>query len=103
MLLPKTPLPSFRVNCCYPFETTGLNYAGPLYANEGNDNKLRKCYILLFTCATVCAVRLEITRDFSSKSLVLAIRHFIARPALFVSDKFKSFKCANVKEFILKH
>ena len=106
MLLPKTPLPSFRVNCCYPFETTGLNYAGPLYANEGNDNKLRKCYILLFTSATVCAVRLEITRDFSSKSLVLAIRRFIARrskPALFVSDKFKSFKCANVKEFILKH
>ena len=103
MLLPKTPLPSFRVNCCYPFETTGLNYAGPLYANEGNDNKLRKCYILLFTSVTIRAVRLEITRDFSSKSLVLAIRHFIARPALFVSDKFKSFKCANVKEFILKH
>ena len=106
MLLPKTPLPSFRVNCYYPFETTGLNYAGPLYANEGNDNKLRKCYILLFTSATIRAVRLEITRDFSSKSLVLAIRRFIARrskPAFFVSDKFKSFKCANVKEFILKH
>ena len=67
---------------------------------------MRNCYILLFACATVRAVRLEITRDFSSKSLVLAIRHFIARrskPALFVSDKFKPFKCANVKEFILKH
>ena len=79
MPLPKTPLPSFRVNCCYPFETTGLNYAGPLDANEGNDNKLRKCYILLFTSVTIRAVRLEITRDFSSKSLDLAIRRFIVR------------------------
>ena len=76
MLLRKTPLPSFRVNCCYPFETSGLNYAGPLYANEANDNKLRKCYILLFTSATIHAVRLEITRDFSSKSLVLVIFGF---------------------------
>ena len=50
LLPPKTPVPSFRVNCCYLFETTGLGYAGTLYANEGNDNELQKCYILLFTC-----------------------------------------------------
>ena len=62
----------------------------PLYVNEGIDNELRKCYILLFTCAIVRAVYREITRDFSSKSLVLAIRSFITRPALFVSDNFKS-------------
>ena len=30
LLPPETPLPSFRVNCCYPFETAGLDYAGPL-------------------------------------------------------------------------
>ena len=50
-------------------------------------------------------MHLEITRDFSSKSMVLAIRPFIARrsePALFVSDNFRSFKFADVKEFILK-
>ena len=94
------------MNCCYPFETTGIDYAGPLYVQEENDKELRKCYILLFTCATVRAVHLEITRDFSSKNLVLAIRRFIARHgklALFVSDNFKSFKSAKVKEFILKH
>ena len=62
----------------------------PLYVNEGIDNELRKCYILLFTCAIVRAVYREITRGFSSKSLVLAIRRFITRPALFVSDNFKS-------------
>ena len=78
LLPPKTPVASFRVNCCYPFEATGLDYAGQLDANKGNDNELRKCYILLFTCATVRAVHLEITRDFPSKSLVLVIRRFIA-------------------------
>ena len=106
LLPPKTPLPSFWVNCCYPFETTGLDFAGTLHSNAGKDNELQKCYILLFTCATVHAVHLQITRDFSSKSLVLAIRRFITqhrKPALFVSDNFKSFKCANVKEFIFKH
>ena len=97
MLPPKIPLASFRVNCCYPFEATGLDYAGPLDANKGNDNELRKCYILLFTCETVRAVLLETTRDFSSKSCMTC------KPALFVSDKFKSFKCADVKKFILKH
>ena len=38
--------------------------------------------------------------------VVLAIRRFIARrakPALFVSDNFKSFRSPDVKEFILKH
>ena len=42
----------------------------PLYVNEGIDIELRKCYILLFTCAIVRAVYREITRDFSSKRLV---------------------------------
>ena len=48
----------------------------------------------------------EITRDFSSKSLVVAIRHFIARRgelALFVSDNLKSFNDVDVKQFILKN
>ena len=47
----------------------------------------------------------EITSDFSSKSMVSAIQPFIARrikPALSVSDKFKSFKFADVKEFIVR-
>ena len=38
--------------------------------------------------------------------MVLAIQRFIARrskPALFVSDNFKPFKSADIKEFILKH
>ena len=67
-LPPKTPsLPSFRVNCCYPLETTGVDYAGPLYVKESNDTELKKCYILPFTCATFGAVHLETTRVFLVK------------------------------------
>ena len=44
LLPPKTSsLPSFQVNSCYPFETTGPDYPGPLYVNVGNDDELRKC------------------------------------------------------------
>ena len=60
---------------------------------------------LYFTSATVCVIHLEITHDFSSRSLVFAIRRFIARrgkPALFVSDNFISLKAVDVKGFILK-
>ena len=59
----------------------------------------------IYLC-TVREVHLEIIRNFSSKCLILAIRRFIARrgkPALFVSDNLKFVKCADVKEFILKH
>ena len=104
-LLPsKTPsLPSLLVSCCYPFETTGIDYARPFFVKEGNDNELRKCHLLLFICETFLAVHLEITRNFFSKSLVLAIRRLVARvkPALLVSNIFKSFKSADVKKFIL--
>ena len=61
------------------------------------------CFIYL---CTVREVHLKIIRNFSSKCLILTIRRFIARrgkPALFVSDNFKSFKCADIKEFNLKH
>lgn len=57
----------------FRFKTTGLDYAKPLYVKEGDNNELQKCYILLFNCATVRTVNLEITRDFSSKGLVSAI------------------------------
>ena len=92
------------MSCCYPFEATGIDYARPFFVKEGNDNELRKCHILLFICETFLAVHLEITRNFFSKSLVLAIRRFIAqcvKPALLVSNIFKSFKYADLKKFIL--
>ena len=60
-LPPPTPdLPSFRLNCDFAFQHTGLDFAGPLYIKEKccKDSSL-KVYILLLTCATSRALHLE--------------------------------------------
>ena len=59
-------LPSFRLSQNYPFENTGLNYAGPLFLKPIFDNpyhKTYKVYILLFTYATKRNIHLELTRQ----------------------------------------
>ena len=61
---------SLNVKCnvkYYPSATTGLDYAGLLSIKDGNYNELQKCYILIFTCATVRAVHLELPVVFPIK------------------------------------
>jgi hypothetical protein len=47
----EAPLPMERVTSLRPFAVTGIDFAGPLYIEVGNDT--RKCYITFFTCATI--------------------------------------------------
>ena len=54
---PMAPLPEERVNPAVPFAVTGLDQAGPLYCC---DTPRRKYWVLLFTCAVVRAVHLEL-------------------------------------------
>ena len=50
-ILEDTPvLPPFRIQFSYCFKNVGLDYAGPLFYKEVVQNKMQKCYILLFTC-----------------------------------------------------
>ena len=44
-------MPQFRVEASRPFETTGVDFAGPIAFKIGKKEQ-GKCYILLFTCAT---------------------------------------------------
>ena len=62
---PTTPLPDYRLRCMFPFQTIGIDYAG---------DELFKCYFLLITCAATRAVHIELTYDFSSNLLILALR-----------------------------
>ena len=63
---PPTPaLPDYRLHCMFPFQTIGIDYAG---------DELFKCYFLLITCAATRAVHIELTYDFSSNLLILALR-----------------------------
>ena len=88
---PAAPLPDLRVKSAPPFTVTGLDFAGPLYCL--NFPKV-KFYILLFTCAVVRAVHLELTDSLSLDDCLLAVRRFTARrglPSVFYSDNAKTF------------
>ncbi|XP_066956296.1 uncharacterized protein [Macrobrachium rosenbergii] len=68
-----------------------LDLAGPLFCVDFPSKRL---YILLFTCAVVRAVHLELTESLSVTDCSLAIRRFTARrgvPSVFYSDNAKTF------------
>ena len=51
-------LPLFRIQFSYCFENVGLDYAGPLFFKDVVQNKMQKCYILLFICSASRAIHL---------------------------------------------
>jgi len=55
-------MPSFRTEDGRPFETTGLDFAGPL-EYKITKKEQGKCYVLLFTCYTLRALHLEVTKS----------------------------------------
>lgn len=59
---------------------------------------MRKSYIALFTCATTRAVHLELVRDLTTETFLMALRRFIARrgiPKTVYSDNALTFKRAS--------
>ncbi|XP_064479081.1 uncharacterized protein LOC135392294 [Ornithodoros turicata] len=92
---PIAPLPVERLNPTHPFDTTGIDFAGPLYLKTSSGSA--KAYIALFTCATTRAVHLELVTDLTTKSFVMAFRRFISRrgaPSTIYSDNALTFKKA---------
>ncbi|GFR11977.1 uncharacterized protein TNCT_461911 [Trichonephila clavata] len=59
------PLPNDRIEKSQPFETTGVDFAGPLYLKEGS-----KVYISLFTCAVTRNVHLELLSSLSTECFI---------------------------------
>ena len=83
-------LPDFRVNFSHPFQTTGVDHAGPLYLQSGE-----KVYVLLFTCACTRALHLELVSSLNTEETALAFRRFQARrgcPSQVFSDNAACFK-----------
>jgi hypothetical protein len=70
-------LPPERMQEAYPFSTTGIDFAGPIWVKNGR--KKEKGYICLFTCAATRAVHLELTSTLGTKQFLLALRRFVAR------------------------
>ena len=90
----QAPLPVLRVTPAPAFSVTGVDHCGPLYCC---DFPGRKFYVLLFTCAVVRAVHLELVEALSCEHTLYAVRRFIARrgmPSVIMSDNAKGFQAA---------
>ncbi|GFW66825.1 integrase catalytic domain-containing protein [Trichonephila clavipes] len=89
------PLPENRIQAEFPFETVGIDFAGPIYTK--NDEK---AYISLFTCAVTRAIHLEVVSSLGIEHFLLAFRRFIARRGIchtVNSDNAKTFKSADIE------
>ena len=92
---PVSPLPDLRVKAQPPFTVTGLDFAGPIYCR---DNPNHKYYALVFSCAVVRAIHLELTDSMSLEDFMFALRKFTSQrgiPKVIFSDNAKTFRAAS--------
>ena len=79
-----------------PFQTTGINFAGPLIYKDRDQET--EGYIVILICATKKAVHLKLSRSMLTQELKYTLKEFIARrgtPKTFISDNAKNFKAAS--------
>ena len=87
----EAPLPKDRLQYGKTFEVVGVDFAGPLFAKDCSN----KFYIVLFTCATVRAIHLEIVPSLTVEDFIRSLRRFVARrglPSIIYSDNAKTYK-----------
>ena len=89
------PLPKERVCGGRPFSRIGVDLGGPIYAKDGSE--IIKTYFVIFTCAVVRAVHLELVKSLSTDDFLQAFDRFAARrtmPEIVISDNAKNFQGA---------
>ncbi len=72
--VPASPLPENRVKDAKVFEISGVDLAGPLYLRDNS-----KQWVVLFTCAVVRAVHLELVEKINTEHFIMALERFIYR------------------------
>ena len=92
---PMTNWPKSKVNTAIPFETTGLDYFGPLEIKVNQTTEKQKVWVCLFTCVAVRAIHLELVEDLTAEQFLQSLRRFIARrgtPKEIILDNAAQFK-----------
>nr|CAH7725344.1 unnamed protein product [Callosobruchus chinensis] len=89
-------LPATRITPSFPFQVTGVDYAGPVVLKDkkGRGSKDVKAYVSLFICFSTKAIHLELVSNLSTECFISALRRFIARrgkPSRMMSDNGKNF------------
>lgn len=94
------PLQSLRLRDSNPFVCSGVDFTGaiPNIIDPSNPTENMKVYILLFTCASTRCIHLEVTKDMSLDTFMLAFRRFCAyrsTPQYILSDNAQTFLAAD--------
>ena len=89
-------LPADRVTTTPAFQTTGIDYAGPVTLKRGYTRKPTyiKAYLALFVCLSTKAVHIEVVSDLTTTAFIAALKRFIARrgcPTTIHSDNGSNF------------
>ena len=97
---PPGQLPEFRLPASgldsHPFAVTAVDCAGPFKVRRGRSHE--NYYLLLITCCSLRAVRLEFLSDLSTDSFLLALTRATSRgvhPHTILSDNGGNFVSAN--------
>ncbi|XP_065642478.1 uncharacterized protein LOC136074105 [Hydra vulgaris] len=94
LLAPLTAdLPKYQTKSKYPFETIGLDFAGPIEYKVSKEC-YKKSYIVLYTCATSRAIHLDLLKTMENENFRRSMKEMIARrgtPALIICDNAKTF------------
>ena len=95
---PPPPLPGHRVQQARLFQTTGVDFAGPLYVKTTGTMRTSKVWLCLYTCSSTRAVHLDLVTDMTATTFIMSFRRLSARrgvPSVVISDNAKTFKSAS--------
>ena len=89
-------LPRDRTEGNRPFQTIGVDFAGPLKYKKTNKCE-GKAYVVLYACSLTRAIYIELLTSLSTDELIRSLKQFIARkgrPDKIYSDNGKTFVAA---------
>lgn len=75
-------LPAARIQEAQPFETSGVDYGGPMLIRESHRRgriHINKCYIAVFVCFVTKAIHIELVSELTTNAFLAALRRFTAR------------------------
>lgn len=92
-------LPPERVTPAFPFQSIGMDYAGPfnILERKGRGARTNKCYLALFICFRYKCIHLEAVSDLSKEAFISCLKPFISRrgkPYEIFSDNGRNFVAA---------
>ena len=93
-------LPAVRVSTDFPFNSCGIDFAGPfmIASKKGRGSRVTKAYLCIFVCLATKALHLEVVSDLTTEAFLSCLRRFISRrgkPYAIYCDNGTNFVGAN--------